>query len=123
MSGKTGKKTRQKRESLGRRAEFLAAQLLRLKGFRILETRFKTKAGEIDLIAAKKDLLVFVEVKARQNLQTARESVTYGSQQRIKQAASIFIARRKAYQNMGHRYDAVFLIGRFKLQHEPDFFK
>ncbi len=51
--------SRKSREKLGRRAEFLAANYLRLKGYRILETRFKTKLGEIDLIAAKKDLLLW----------------------------------------------------------------
>ncbi len=116
-------KERRAREKAGRRAEFLAALFLRLKGYRILETRFKTKQGEIDLIAAKKDLLIFVEVKARRDLMTARESVSYQSQQRIKKASHLFIARRKVFQSMGVRFDAVFLIGRWKLVHEPAFFE
>jgi len=115
-------KARQSREKLGRRAEFLAANYLRLKGYRILETRFKTKLGEIDLIALKKDVLVMVEVKARKDLQTARQAVTYQSQQRIQRAADIFISRRQAYQTMGLRFDALFLIGKRRIIHEPDFF-
>ncbi len=115
-------KVRKSREKLGRRAEFLAANYLRLKGYRILETRFKTKQGEIDLIALKKDVLVMVEVKARDDLLTARESITYESQQRIQRAADIFVARRRDYQQMGLRFDALFLIGKRRIVHEPDFF-
>jgi len=112
---------RQKSEKRGRRAEWLAAGYLRLKGYRILERRFKTKQGEIDLIAAKRDILVFVEVKARKDLQTARESISYQSQQRIIRAAQIFAGRKLEYQKMGQRYDAVFLLGGFRIRHEPDF--
>ncbi len=114
--------SRKSREKLGRRAEFLAANYLRLKGYRILETRFKTKLGEIDLIAAKKDLLVMVEVKARDDLQTARESITYQSQQRIQRAADIFIGRRRIYQQMGLRFDGLYLIAKRRIVHEPDIF-
>lgn len=116
-------KDRKRREKLGRQAEFLAANYLRLKGYRILEKRYKTRQGEIDLIAVRKDLLVMVEVKAREDLQAARESVTYTSQQRIKKAAQQFISRKSAYRQMGVRFDALFLIGRRRIVHEPDFFR
>lgn len=111
------------REKHGRRAEFLAALCLRLKGYRVLEMRFKTKAGEVDIIAQKQGLLIMVEVKARKDIQSAREAVTYKSQKRIKNAAQIFIGRKKAYQQMGLRFDAVFLIRGWRLIHEADFFR
>lgn len=114
------KAKRQSRERLGRWAEFLAANYLRLKGYKILEQRFKTKAGEVDLIAFKQGILVMVEVKARQNLTLAREAVTPSSQRRIERAAQIFIGRKSVYQRMGLRFDAVYLIGRFRIIHEPD---
>jgi len=60
VSQSAQQKARRQREKLGRRAEILAALYLRLKGYRILETRFKTRQGEIDLIAMRKDLLVMV---------------------------------------------------------------
>jgi len=118
-----GRNTRERKasEKLGRMAEFLAANYLRLKGYHILETRFKTKAGEIDIIARKKDVLIMVEVKARKDLQSAREAITFQSQKRIQSAAKVFIGRRQIYQQMGLRFDAVFLIGR-RIIHEPDFF-
>ena len=114
---------RKRRERLGRRAEFLAANYLRLKGYRVLEKRFKTRQGEIDLIALHKNLLVMVEVKAREDLLSARESITYNSQQRIKKAAHQFIDRKSIYRQMGVRFDALFLIGRRRIVHEPDFFR
>lgn len=49
----------------GRAAERLAAWLLRLKGYRILERRLSTACGEIDLVARRGGVLVFVEVKRR----------------------------------------------------------
>jgi len=64
-----------------------------------------------------------VEVKARADLQRAREAVTYASQKRIKNAARSFIGRKPEYRKMGLRYDAVFLIGRRKIVHEQDFFR
>lgn len=117
------RRKKKRREKLGRWAEFLAAQYLRLKGYRVLERRYKTKAGEIDLIVARKDLLVMVEVKARKDLLTAREAISFASQKRIKKAAQVFIGRKPAYQQMGLRFDAVFLLGKRRIIHEPDFFR
>jgi len=114
------KTERQRREKLGRRAEFLAGLYLRAKGYRILETRFKTKAGEIDLIARKKDLIIIVEVKARRDLMSARESISYTSQKRIERAAGLYLESRPEFHQYGLRYDALFLIGR-RLVHEPAF--
>lgn len=114
---------RQRREKLGHWAEFLAANYLRLKGYRILEKRFKTKQGEIDLIAARKGLLVMVEVKARNDLKSAREAVTYASQQRIKKAAQLFLERNSECRQLGVRFDAMFLIKRRRIVHVQDFFR
>ncbi len=52
-------------EIFGRRGETMAAWYLRLKGYRIVETRVKTPVGEIDLVAQRFGVTVFVEVKAR----------------------------------------------------------
>src|SRR5687768_17011651 len=58
---------RQGAEIYGRRGETLAAWFLRLQGYRILETRYKTPIGEIDLIARRWGTTVFVEVKSRRD--------------------------------------------------------
>ncbi|CAN5660195.1 YraN family protein [soil metagenome] len=52
-------------EAAGRRGERLAGWWLRLKGWRILDRRVRTPAGEVDLVAKKGNLVAFVEVKAR----------------------------------------------------------
>ena len=49
----------------GKRSEIIAADYLKKKGYKILETNYKNKVGEIDVIAKDKDYIVFVEVKAR----------------------------------------------------------
>ena len=51
---------------LGDAGEDFAAKLLMLKGYRILERKYRCKVGEIDIIAEKSDKLFFVEVKTRQ---------------------------------------------------------
>ena len=60
---------RQGAELYGRKGETLAAWFLRLKGYRILESRYKTPVGEIDLIARRWGTTVFVEVKSRSGRQ------------------------------------------------------
>jgi putative endonuclease len=52
-------------EAAGRRGERIAAWWLRLKGWRILDKRVRTAAGEVDLVARKGKLVAFVEVKSR----------------------------------------------------------
>lgn len=52
----------------GRLAENLAATALIKKGYLILQTNFRTRYGEIDIIASDKDTFVFVEVKAKKGL-------------------------------------------------------
>lgn len=78
---------RQAAESRGRRAETLAAWMLRLKGYRIVASRLRTPLGEIDLVAKRGNLLVVVEVKARTNTDDAIASVSARQQQRLAAAA------------------------------------
>jgi putative endonuclease len=54
---------------LGERGEDAAAKFLRRHGYKILVRRFKSRAGEIDIVARQKDWLVFIEVKTRQTEQ------------------------------------------------------
>ncbi len=59
------KRDRRAAEASGRRGERIAAWWLRLKGWRILDKRVRTPAGEVDLVARKGNLIAFVEVKMR----------------------------------------------------------
>ena len=60
-----GNRDRRAAEASGRRGERIAAWWLRLKGWRILDKRVRTPAGEVDLVARKGNLIAFVEVKMR----------------------------------------------------------
>jgi putative endonuclease len=81
--------------------------LLRLQGFRILARRYKSPAGEIDLVARRFGLLVFVEVKARANTADAAWSITPHQQKRIRRSGEHFLATNPAYQNDHIRFDAI----------------
>lgn len=102
---KAGQK-RQIAERRGRTAEMLAALLLQMKGYRIEERRFRSPAGEIDLIARKGDLIVFIEVKARAETTDALESVTEKQQRRIEQAAEIWL-QNETSQDFAVRFDVI----------------
>ncbi|HET6469484.1 MAG TPA: YraN family protein [Geminicoccaceae bacterium] len=80
--------------SAGRTAELVAAWLLRLKGFRIMARRYATPLGEIDLIAKRGRLLLFVEVKRRADLAAATEAALPRQRARIVRAAELFLQRR-----------------------------
>lgn len=100
---------RRLRERKGRRAENAAALWLQLKGYRILDRRARTPACEIDLVAAKKNMVVFVEVKLRLTREKALESVTPQLRQRLEQAANLWISRHRNLQNHLWRFDIVLL--------------
>ncbi len=71
----------------------MAAEYLRRKRYTIVAANFRTRMGEIDLIAADKRYLAFVEVKLRKNADfaMAREFVDYRKQQRIKSTALLYL--------------------------------
>lgn len=116
----SGSGDRRNFETAGRRAEWLAAMYLRLKRYRILETRFRAPSGEIDLIALKGGDLIFAEVKQRQNLVDAQDAVTYRSRKRIISASETFVARNPAMQQFGMRYDAIYVLRPWRIVHEID---
>ncbi len=107
---------RQKREarpekiaafSLGISAESRAAAWLIAHGYRILARRWKSPLGEIDIIAARRHLLIFVEVKARATIDGAAESVTERQKQRIAAAAEIWLAANPDAAIRDIRFDAI----------------
>jgi putative endonuclease len=83
------------RVELGRRGEAVAARYLAGRGFRILERRFRTRAGEIDLVAEEAETMVFVEVKTRTSEVCGRpaEAVDRRKQSRLARAAAVYLAR------------------------------
>src|SRR5215468_1364824 len=92
---------------LGLSAESRAAALLIAKGFRILARRFRSPLGEIDIVARRRHLLVFVEVKSREKLDDAAWSVTDRQRARIVAAAEAWLARFPDESIRDIRFDAI----------------
>lgn len=88
-------------------AEYRAAVFLLAKGYRILAMRYRCKAGEIDIIARKKDLVIFVEVKARRQEATAIDAVGADTQRRIHSASLIWLSKQAHAELLSLRYDIV----------------
>ena len=92
---------------LGISAESRAAAFLIAKGYRILARRFRTPVGEIDIVARRRKLLVFVEVKARERLDEAAWSVTDRQRARIVAAAELWLAAHSDRAIEDIRFDAM----------------
>lgn len=93
----------------GKAAETRAEQFLQGLGLITRERNFRCKAGEIDLIMQAGDLLVFVEVRLRNNpfFSSASESVTWRKQQKIIRAARFYLLQHRLLDKMGCRFDVV----------------
>lgn len=105
-------------ERRGRRAEIFAALLLTLKGYAILARRFKAPTGEVDLIARRGRLLIFVEVKARPTLDQALAAVPPRAWPRIAAGADAFLSRRPDLAQLDMRYDILAVAG-WRWRHQP----
>ena len=93
----------------GLSAESRAAAYLMAKGYRILAKRFRTPHGEIDLVARKRNLLVFIEVKARASLDEAAYAVTPRQQRRIIDAAEAWLMTHPEHADFDLRFDAMLI--------------
>jgi len=92
---------------VGISAEGRAAALLIAKGFRILARRYRSPVGEIDIVARRRHLLVFVEVKARDKFDDAAWSVTERQRNRIIAAAEAWLADHPDASIQDIRFDAM----------------
>ena len=111
---------RQERERAGRLAETAAAWLLRLRGFRILARRYVTPVGEIDLVARRGELLVFVEVKRRLRADDALSALLPAQQTRIARAAGAFLQRQPRLAGCALRFDLIAVTPWRLPRHLPD---
>ena len=114
---------RRKAYRRGHRGEWLAAAALMAKGYRILARRYRTKLGEIDLIARRGDLVLIVEVKARATLAEAMEAIAYQSERRIEAAADLWLARQPDFARLSVRFDMVAVLPRRWPVHVPNVFQ
>ncbi len=100
---------RRSAEAAGRRAETLAVWYLRMKLFSPIARRAKTPGGEIDIIARRGNLVIFVEVKMRRSRQALDEALQAVNRQRIIRAAEFFVAMNPGLENKTLRFDVILL--------------
>jgi len=91
----------------GRHAEALCVWLLRLKGYRVLARGFRVPAGEIDILARRGAVLAAVEVKRRNTVAAAAESIVPHQRRRIARALEAFVARNPALAALTLRFDVM----------------
>ena len=124
---KRGKHDRERAERLGRWAEFLCRLALMLKGYRILATRLRTPAGEIDILAEQRThfgpVLAVVEVKARAGEYAAHAAVGSGSWHRLARAAGMVQAARPRLSGHTARFDLMIVTPRRWPRHLPDYWR
>ncbi len=94
----------------GNAGEDIVCRYLRDKGYIIVARNYKTRLGEIDIIAESRDTLVFVEVKTRKNslYSSPREAVNLSKQHKIIAAASVYLERSNSPLNI--RFDVAEVI-------------
>ena len=95
------------RNTLGHWGEERAARFLQRKGYAILETRYRKREGEVDLIAEYRGFLCFVEVKLRKDTRMgeAREYVTAAKQRRVRIAAEYYLMEHPG--DLQPRFDVI----------------
>ena len=101
-----------RRQALGKRGEDLAVEELERRGYAILARRYRTRHGEIDIVARDGETVVFVEVKAKETAEfgAAAEAVTVHKQRRVISMAVDFLARNRLTSHPC-RFDVVAIDG------------
>ena len=99
-----------KRKETGNLGEKIAAEHLKKQGYRILETNYHCRYGEIDIVARHREYLVFIEVRTKTNLNygTPEESITETKMDHLRMAANRYIQER-GYKKDLWRIDIVLI--------------
>jgi putative endonuclease len=94
-------------QARGLRAEATVAHRLERDGWQILARRELTEAGEIDLIATREGMLVFIEIKLRDNLANAAHALSRRQRARLLLAAEIWLGDNPGHGSVGVRFDVI----------------
>jgi putative endonuclease len=99
------------RQTLGKRGEDLACEELERRGYVILDRRFRTRCGELDIVARDGKTLVFIEVKARSgsSFGSPFEAVTSQKRQRLSAMAESYLLVRRL-SGVACRFDVVSIL-------------
>ena len=96
------------RQHLGAAGERAAADFLRRHGYALLARNYRCPGGEVDVIALERGAVVFVEVKARADLERALEAVTPEKRRRLNRAVRVWLSAHPQAAVLTLRGDAVF---------------
>ena len=93
----------------GREGEDKAVSYLESNGYTILDRNFRIRGGEIDIIASKDDLLVFVEVKSlpNGNIEILTHELNFRKQQKIIETAKFYLEKYRQYNSRVIRFDVL----------------
>ena len=104
----------------GQAAELQVARHYERDGWRVLEHRFKSAAGEIDLVLRRQDTVLFVEVKRARTHDIAASRISLQQIARINQSAEIFVSEHLSGQNFELRLDAALVDQKGEIQIIPN---
>jgi len=95
----------------GTAGETAAALFLEEKGMRILEKNFRSRSGEIDIIALDKDVIVFAEVKtwSSYGIDALEQALNAKKQHKIIETSKYFLSLHREYRYMAIRFDVIFI--------------
>ncbi len=99
------------KKELGKKGEEIALKFLKKRGYQILVRNYTCPLGEVDLVARKKDTLVFVEVKTRRSMSFGPPELAVNStkQAKLSKAALSFL-KEKGLENAKARFDVVAIL-------------
>jgi len=102
-------------KSLGNYGEEMVAKKMQCDGYTIIARNFRTRLGEIDIIAQYGDTIAFVEVKTRKRvLFDISEVITVTKQKKMIATANIFLVQNTRYNNCTGRFDVAIFEDRYK---------
>jgi len=98
----------------GRDGEAAAVSFLEEKGMRILEKNFRSRTGEVDIIALDKDVIIFVEVKTWSvyGIDALEQALNTKKQHKIIETSKYFLSLHRKYRYMAIRFDVIFITPR-----------
>ncbi len=97
-----------KADRFGLIAEVFARLYLRIKFYNILAKRYRSPFGEIDIVARKNNQIIFIEVKARENIDLM-DFISARQQSRINKSAEYFLSSKAKYQGYNIRFDVIIM--------------
>ena len=120
----SGKRPHRNQRQVGSHYEELAAEALQAKGLRILEKNFRTRTGEIDLVARDGACLVFVEVKYRRTgiCGSPEAAVNAAKQKTIMRTAALYLLLHDLPEETDCRFDVAAVSGDNRVVHYPNAF-